>query len=118
MVQDFKQLQVWEKSKQFAVNIYKATASFPISEQYGIISQLRRASSSISANIAEGCGRKTNKDFASFLHNALGSNKECENFLLLSKDLGYLKEQDFQELTQRTQEVGKMLVSLIKKIQD
>jgi four helix bundle protein len=118
MVQDFKQLQVWEKAKEYTVAIYKATGSFPISEQYNIVSQLRRASSSIPANIAEGCGKRTNKDFASFLHNAMGSIKECENFIILSKELGYLKEQEFNELNKQTQEIGKMLNSLIKKIQE
>lgn len=117
MVQDFKQLKVWEKANQFALRTYKITSLFPVVEQYGLVSQLRRASTSISANIAEGCGRKTNRDFASFLHNALGSTKECENFLILSKDLGYIKEKEFQELLQQNQEVGKMLNSFIKQLQ-
>jgi len=117
MPQDFKQLKVWQKSHEFTLAIYKITTNFPISEQYALVSQLRRASASIGANISEGCGRRTQKDFGSFLYNALGSSKECENHLLLSKDLGYLKEQDFIDLIKQAEEIGKMLNSLINQIQ-
>ncbi|MFA6269009.1 MAG: four helix bundle protein [archaeon] len=116
MVQDFKQLMVWQKSHEFTLAIYKVTVNFPISEQYSLVSQLRRASSSIGANISEGCGRKTQKDFANFLHNALGSCKECENHLMLSKDLGYLKENEFIELKGHIEEIGKMLNSFIQSV--
>lgn len=115
-MQDFRQLKVWHKSHEFTLAIYKVTTSFPASENFGLISQLRRASSSIGANIAEGCGRKTQKDFASFLHNSLGSCKECENHLILSQELGYLKEQDSKRLIDQTQEIEKMLNTLIKVI--
>jgi four helix bundle protein len=109
---------VWRKAHEFAIAIYKITSSFPVSEQYALVSQLRRAASSIGANIAEGCGKKTNKDFANFLHNALGSTKECENHLLLSKDLGYIKEKEFFELNLQTEQIGKMLNALIKQVQN
>ena len=114
MVQDFKQLVVWQKSHEFTIAVYKVTASFPISEQYALVSQLRRAAASIGANVSEGCGKRTQKDFASFLYNSLGSVKECENHLLLSKDLGYVKEKEFAELTLQTEQIGKMLNALIK----
>jgi len=117
MPQDFKQLKVWQKSHEFTLAVYKVTNSFPVSEQYSIVSQLRRASASVGANIAEGCGKRTQKDFGSFLYNALGSCKECENHLLLSKDLGYIKEQDFQELKLLAEQIGKMLTALIKQVQ-
>ena len=116
MVQDFKQLLVWHKAHAFTLAVYKVTNSFPVSEQYALVSQLRRASASVGANISEGCGRTTNKDFANFLHHSLGSCKECENHLLLSKDLGYIKESEFKELENQTQEIGKMLNALIKTI--
>ena len=117
MVQDFKQLKVYQKSHEFTLAVYKVTKAFPISEQYALVSQLTRASASIGANISEGCGRKTPKDFANFLHTSLGSAKECENHLLLSKDLGYLKENEFTELNNQIQEVEKMLNGLIKQVQ-
>ena len=116
-MQNFKNLLVWQKSHEFTLAVYRVTNSFPVSENFGLISQLRRASASIGANISEGCGRRTQKDFASFLFNALGSTKECENHLLLSKDLGYLKEQEFNKLINQVTEIEKMLHSLIKKIQ-
>jgi four helix bundle protein len=118
MVQNFKDLIVWQKSHEFTLRVYKATEKFPVSEQYALVSQLRRASASIGANISEGCGRPTNKDFCNFLHHSLGSCKECENHLLLSKDLGYIKEQEFTELNLQTDQIGKMLNGLIKKIQE
>jgi four helix bundle protein len=117
MVQDFKNLEVWKKSHDFTLAIYKVTNSFPVAEQYALVSQLRRASSSIGANISEGCGKRTQKDFASFLYNSLGSVKECENHLLLSKDLGYIKEQEFAELILQAEQIGKMLNALIKQVQ-
>jgi four helix bundle protein len=83
---------------------------------YGITSQIRRSSASSTANISEGCGRKTKTEFARFLVIALGSTNETENFLLLSKDLGYLTQQDFQSLADRVIEVRKMLLSLESKI--
>jgi four helix bundle protein len=116
MPQDFKRLKVWEKAHQFTLEVYRLTNKFPVSEQFGIVSQLRRASASIGANISEGCGRRTQKDFASFMYNSLGSTKECENHLLLSKDLGYLKEQEFIDLTKQAEEIGKMLNALIHAI--
>jgi len=115
-MQDFKNLLVWQKSHEFTLAVYKVTNSFPVSEQYALVSQLRRASASIGANISEGCGRRTPKDFGSFLYNALGSTKECENHLLLSRDLGYLKEQNFIDLIKQTEEIGKMLNALIHAI--
>lgn len=115
-MQDFKQLRIWQESRQFVVSIYKITNNFPVSEQFGLTSQLRRASSSIMANIAEGCGRQTNKDFLRFLYMALGSLKECESFLLLAKDLGFVRENEFSELDSQMQQLGKMINNFKKQV--
>ena len=77
-MKDFRQLQVWEKSHQLALGVYKATQDFPKEELYGLTSQIRRASTSIPTNIAEGCGRGTDPEFARFLQIAMGSASETE----------------------------------------
>ncbi len=115
-MQDYKKLMVWEKAHALTLDIYKITKSFPKDEQYGIVAQLRRSSSSIPANIVEGCGRKTNPDFARFLSMAIGSANETEYFILLSKDLQYISDNEFESLTQSTIEVRKMLIALTSKL--
>lgn len=117
MTQDFKQLNIWQAARQFTVSVYKITNNFPVSEQFGLTSQLRRASSSITANIAEGCGRQTNKDFLRFLYMALGSLKECESFLILSQDLGFIRANEFTELNEQMEKLGKMLTNFKKQVQ-
>ncbi len=113
-MQDFKNLKVWEKGHQLTLLIYKHTISFPKDEIYGITSQIRRASSSIPANIAEGCGRYSKEDVARFFQIALGSAHETEYLLILSKDLNYLKEESFKELIGLVNEVKAILITLIK----
>jgi four helix bundle protein len=115
-MQDYRKLKVWQKAHELVLNIYIATKKYPKEEMYGITSQIRRSSSSIAANISEGCGRKTKTEFARFLVIALGSINETEYFLLLSKDLGYLTQGDYQNLTEHVIEVRKMLLSLESKI--
>ncbi|MCK4996846.1 four helix bundle protein [Candidatus Pacearchaeota archaeon] len=115
-MQDFKKLQTWKLSFEFGKEVYKITKNFPREEMYSITSQLRRASLSISANIAEGTGRNSDKDFLRFLHIAMGSLKECENFLLMSRDLNYISNEQFEKLNQDIQSIGLKLSSLIKII--
>ncbi len=115
-MQDYRKLKVWEKSHELTLDIYKITKSFPKDELYGIVSQLRRSTSSIPANIVEGCGRKTKTDFARFLTIAIGSANETEYFLLLSKDLKYISENDHLKLSNEVIEVRKMLLSLVSKV--
>ncbi|MBT4870445.1 MAG: four helix bundle protein [Candidatus Diapherotrites archaeon] len=115
-MQDFKKLKVWQESRELVKEIYKITEKFPMNEQYGITSQMRRAVTSISANIAEGCGKATQKEFRRFLVIANGSNKEVENFLIISNDLGYVNGVQLGEISQRYEKIGKMLTSLIKKL--
>ena len=98
----FEKLTVWQESQLFAINIYKATKTFPKEELFGITSQLRRAASSISANIAEGFGRTTTKDKLHFYTIAYGSLLETKNFLYLSEKLGYISKQDLDTLIEQS----------------
>ena len=115
-MKDFRQLKVWEKSHQLALAIYKATKEFPKEELYGLTSQIRRASMSIPTNIAEGCGRNTDADFARFLQMAMGSASETEYQLLLSHDLGFLIKEQYDKLNFDVTEVKRMLTSLLKTL--
>ena len=116
-MQNFKELKVWEKAHQITLSIYKVSAKFPKEEiYYSLTNQLRRAASSIPANIAEGCGKNTQADLANFLNISLGSANETEYFLILSKDLDYLTEEQFSILSNNINEVKAMLISLIGKV--
>ena len=92
-MRDFRQIKVWEKAHRLTLDVYRATAVFPREELYGLTSQIRRATVSIAANIAEGSGKNTRPDFARYLQIAIGSASEAEYHLLLSRDLGYLTEE-------------------------
>jgi four helix bundle protein len=115
-MQNYKDLKVWEKAHQFTLGVYEETKLFPKEELYGLCSQLRRAASSIPANIAEGCGKKSQAEFAHFLNIALGSANEAEYFLILSKDLKYLDENKYNNLFTLVNEIKGMLISLINKV--
>jgi len=117
-VQDFRRLKVWYKSHSLTLEVYKATEGFPGNEMYGLTSQIRRACTSISANIAEGCGRQSDADFARLLHIAMGSASEVEYFFLLAKDLGFLSLEDYDHLHKRAVEIMQMLSNLIKKLKN
>jgi len=112
----FRELKVWEKSHLLTLAVYQATSAFPKSELYGITSQIRRASASIPANIAEGCGRGSDLDFARFLQIAMGSASELEYHLLLAGDLGMLNDAACQQLGNEIVEVKRMLTSFIHKL--
>lgn len=116
-MRDFRQLKVWERAHELTLLTYRATAGFPKSELYGITSQMRRASSAIPANIAEGCGRSGNGDLHRFLSIALGSAVELEYFALLSRDLGYLSNFTYDELHANVLEVERMLAALVRKVE-
>jgi four helix bundle protein len=115
-VKDFRELKVWQKAHQLTLAVYRITAAFPREELYGLTSQLRRASSSIAANLAEGCGRNGDMEFARFCSMAMGSASELEYHLLLAKDLKLLKPADHQELDQRATELKRMLTALMQKL--
>ena len=115
-MQNYKELKVWEKAHSFTLQVYEATRLFPKEEIYSLTNQLRRASSSIPANIAEGCGKSSQLEFAHYLNIALGSANESEYYLILSKDLKYLVEELFDRLFKNINEVKGMLISLINKV--
>lgn len=116
-MQDYKKLQVWEKSHELVLGIYKVTKDFPKEELYGIISQIRRAAVSVPNNIAEG-SVKGNPEFKRFLLISLGSASEVDYLLYLSKDLGYISEEIFRNFDEKIQVVKKMLTALIQKIEN
>lgn len=93
-MQDFKKLLVWQKSIQLATNTYKITSTFPSDERFGLTNQIKRAVISISNNIAEGCGRFSQKDLVHFLQMSLGSTNEIENCFIIAQSLGFLSEDD------------------------
>lgn len=115
-MKDFRDLQIWEKGHQLARAVYQATGSFPKEELYGLTSQLRRASASIPTNIAEGCGRQGDADFARFLQMAMGSASETDYLLILAKDLQFLKLKSYQELAEEITTLKKMLNSFLQKL--
>jgi four helix bundle protein len=117
-MKDFKKLKVWEKAHQSTLNIYRKTESFPKKEVFGLTSQLRRCSISVPANIAEGCGKFTDRDFARYLQISLGSAHETEYYVLLAKDLGYFSEPDYTNLNMGINEVKAMLISLLNKLRN
>jgi four helix bundle protein len=115
-LKDFRKLNVWEKSHALALEIYRTTANFPKDELFGLTSQIRRAGGSIPANIAEGCGRDSNADFARFLQMALGSASELEYHVLLARDLKFIDSKSYEILNTQTTEIKRMLTSLIQKL--
>lgn len=115
-MQNYKDLKVWEKSHYFTLQVYKVTELFPRSETYGLSNQLRRAASSIAANISEGCGKNTKADFANFLNISLGSSNEAEYFLLLAKDLNYITVEIYADLAKLINDIKAMLIALIGKV--
>lgn len=117
-MQDYKELIVWQKAHAFVIAIYKTLSLFPKDETYNLVSQLKRASTSIPTNIAEGSGSFTQKDFASYLQIALGSSHEVEYLILLSKDLGFVNLELYTIHSQHINEIKAMLISLIKKVRN
>lgn len=112
---NFRNLIVWKRAVELATKIYLKTIRFPKYELYGLTSQIRRSAVSISSNIAEGAGRKSKKEFGNFLSISYGSACELETQLLISKNLNYLKEDEFEYLFSELNEIQKMLYTLEKK---
>lgn len=115
-MKSFRDLQVWQKAHRLTLDIYTSTTSFPREEQYGLTSQIRRAASSIPANIAEGCGRDGDNELRRFLEIAMGSASELEYHLLLANDLNLLDETVYSHLNDQTCEVKRMLAGFILKL--
>ena len=118
-MQGFRRLNVWNKAHQLTLEVYRVTARFPREELYALTSQMKRAASSIAANIAEGCGRGSDADFGRFLFMAMGSASELESHLVLARDLLlFISEADYLQLDSLTGEVKRMLASLIQRTRE
>jgi four helix bundle protein len=113
----FTDLLTWQKGHSFVLAVYKSTARLPQSEQFGLTGQIRRAAVSVTSNIVEGFERGTNKEFRQFLIISRASLAETQNQLLLAKDLGYLKKEDFERLAGQSVELRKMINGFIKSLQ-
>lgn len=115
-MRDFRGLKVWEESHNLTLLIYKETKNFPKEELFSLTNQIRRAAISIPSNIAEGCGRETQKDYAHFLQIALGSANEVDYQLLLAKDLSYIESNQYLVLNDKIDKIKRQLANLIKKV--
>jgi four helix bundle protein len=116
-MRDYKKLEVWKKAHLMVLYMYSdVLPKFPISEQYDLQSQVKRAAYSVPMNIVEGAGRNSEADFARFLDMALGSCHEAEYACLLAKDLSYLSEEQHQTINNKTNEVKAMLIGLLKHL--
>lgn len=115
-MKDFRQLIVWQKAHAVTLELYVVTRKFPAEERYGLTSQIRRASASIGATIAEGCGKGGEVEFGRHLQMSSGSASEVSYHLILSRDLDYLSEAEFARLSVKVEEVRRMLASLLSKI--
>jgi four helix bundle protein len=115
-VKSFRDLKVWQRAHQLTLSVYRVTVTFPRQELYGLTSQLRRSCSSIAANLAEGCGRSGDAEFARYCSIAMGSASETEYRLLLARDLKLLKSKDYEELAERTVDLKRMLSGLLLKL--
>jgi len=115
-MQSFRNLKVWERAHMLTLDVYRYSKTFPREEIYGLTSQMRRCSSSIGANIAEGSCRKGDLEFGRFLHMAMGSASELEYHLLLAHDPDLPKAPDYQRLSSEAVEVKRMLAALMQKL--
>ena len=111
-----KDLKVWQKGIELVKSIYEITQLFPSNEQLGLVSQMRRAAVSIPSNIAEGCGRNSDKELIHFLYIALGSASELETQIIISQELSFLQPEKSEQMQSLIFEIIKMISSLIKSI--
>ncbi len=117
MASTFKDLRVWQLAMELVIETYQATKGFPKEEQYGLISQMRRAAVSIASNIAEGKGLRTDADFARFLYHARGSLMELQTQIMIARELQYLTERNAVVLLQKCEAVGRSLAGLINSLE-
>ncbi len=115
-MRNFQDLVVWKKAHALTLALYIVTRAFPKDELYGAVSQIRRAAASIGANLAEGCGRWADGEFARYISIAMGSASELTYHLLLARDLKFLKQTDYVRLDDQLAEVRRMLTSLLLKV--
>ena len=116
MKHNFKELKIWKAAIRLTKEIYKITRDFPKEEIYGLTSQIRRSAVSVPSNIAEGCGRNTDKQLVNFLNISMGSLCELETQLIISKELGYLKEEKTKNILSNIDELERMINGFRTKI--
>jgi four helix bundle protein len=118
MLKNYKELNVWQKSYELCLKIYRITAKFPNEEKYDLISQIRRSAVSIPSNIAEGYGRKTTVDYIRILYISYGSVCELETQILLAGDLGFIEKGELSTAKKDIAEIERMLKALIKSLEN
>jgi four helix bundle protein len=116
MTKPHKRLDVWNKSIDLTVDIYKLSERFPRSEVYGLTGQMRRAAVSVPSNIAEGAARQTRKEFVNYLHMAQGSLSELDTHLVIANRLEYIVKETHEEIENKIETISKMLTGLIKSL--
>lgn len=112
----FEDIQAWQRARELTVRIYRICGTNDFTKDYELRGQIRRSSTSIMANIAEGQGRRTDRDFAHFLNISLGSVAETKSHMYLAMDLGYVSEAEFHEIFGKRDEIGKMVFSLMSHL--
>lgn len=117
-IKTFRDLLVWQKSMALVTEVYRASASFPSDERYGLTSQLRRCVVSIPSNIAEGFGRDTTNDYLRFLGIAKGSLYEAQTQIEIGRNLQFIEESRFTELLENAREIERMLTSMMRKLKE
>ena len=117
-MKNYKELEVWQKSKNFAVTVYRATEAFPRAELFGLSAQIRRAATSVPANIAEGWGRGSTREYIQFLLIARGSLMELETHLIVADELHYFKPGNVAAFLEEIKGIGQMLNRLIQALRD
>jgi four helix bundle protein len=115
-MRNYRDLQVWQKAHELTLDVYLITRSFPVEEKYGLTSQIRRASASIGANLAEGCGRRSEGDFGRFVRIAMGSGAELSYELLVARDINILGRADYVRLDGKLSSLMRMISSLLSKL--
>ena len=113
-IQHFTDIEAWKHGHKLVLEVYRVTKDFPEEEKFGVIGQIRRAATSVTANIAEGMGRFSYKDRVRFLYMSRGSIYEVENFCILAKDLGYLNREDFKNILSLINGARKILNGFVK----
>ena len=117
-MRNYRDLQVWEKAHRLALAIYRGTQDFPKEERFGLTSQVRRSAASIAANLAEGCGRRSDGELARYIQISMGSGAELSYHLLLARDLGFLKNPEYSSLNSDLGEIMRMLSAISQKVRN
>jgi four helix bundle protein len=117
-IEKYQDLQIWQRAIKLVGWVYKITQQFPSEEKFGLVSQMRRSAVSVPSNIAEGFARWGNKEYRHFLYVSLGSCAELNTQLVISHNLGYIGENEQNELVDEIDQISKMITALVKKIDE